>query len=66
MKTDEADFDMYLNKLLAEFKLHLILTDDVIQVANRIYVKASVSLCKEDGSVVASADGWAREIDSNE
>lgn len=50
--------------LLAEFKLHLILTDDVIQVANRIYVKASASLCKEDGSVVASADGWAREAEA--
>ena len=50
--------------LLAEFKLHLILTDDVIQVADRIYVKASASLCKEDGSVVASADGWAREAEA--
>ena len=50
--------------LLAEFKLHLILTDDVIQVANRIYVKASAFLCKEDGSVVASADGWAREAEA--
>lgn len=50
--------------LLAEFKLHLLLTDEMVSVGERIYVKATAKLCKEDGVVIATSDGWAREAET--
>ncbi len=46
--------------LLDEVGLTLVITDDVVQVGDRIYVKATSTVFDADGSSVSSV-GWARE-----
>jgi len=49
--------------ILKEYGLALVLTDDVVPVGSRIYVKATAALWKDstNGSPLYSATGWARE-----
>ena len=49
--------------LLAKNKCTLIITDDIVMVGNRIYVKATATLKNEKGEV-EDATGWAREEES--
>ncbi len=49
--------------LLAKQKCTLIITDDIVMVGNRIYVKATATLKNEKGEV-EDATGWAREEES--
>lgn len=49
--------------LLAKQKCTLIITDDIVMVGNRIYVKATATLKNEKGEV-EEATGWAREEES--
>lgn len=50
--------------LLADFKFSLVISDDVVDVGGRIYVKASAQIIDEKGNLVASANGFAREAES--
>lgn len=49
--------------LLAKQKCTLIITDDIVMVGNRIYVKATATIRNEKGEVETST-GWAREEES--
>lgn len=49
--------------LLAKQKCTLTITDDIVMVGNRIYVKATATIKNEKGEVEAST-GWAREEES--
>ena len=46
--------------LLAKQKCTLTITDDIVMVGNRIYVKATATIKNEKGEVETST-GWARE-----
>lgn len=46
--------------LLAKQKCTLIITDDVVLIGNRIYVKATATIKNEKGECEAT-NGWARE-----
>lgn len=49
--------------LLAKQKCTLTITDDIVMVGNRIYVKATATIKNEKGEVETST-GWAREEES--
>lgn len=49
--------------LLAKQKCTLIITDDVVLIGNRIYVKATATIKNEKGECEATT-GWAREEES--
>ena len=49
--------------LLAKQKCTLIITDDVVLIGNRIYVKATATIKNEKGECETST-GWAREEES--
>ena len=49
-----------LKKLLEELKCTITITDEVVLVANRIYIKATATLTNEKGDS-ASASAYARE-----
>ena len=49
--------------LLAKQKCTLIITDDIVMVGKRIYVKATATIRNEKGEV-EEATGWAREEES--
>lgn len=49
--------------LLAKKKCTLTITDDIVMVGNRIYVKATATIKNEKGEVETST-GWAREEES--
>ena len=50
--------------LLEENKCFLIITDEIINLGNRYYVKATAKLINEDGSLIAENNGIAREEES--
>jgi hypothetical protein len=50
--------------LLHDFKYSLVISDDIVDVGGRIYVKASAQIIDEKGNLVASANGYAREAES--
>ena len=49
--------------LLAKQKCTLIITDDVVLIGNRIYVKATATIKNENGEC-ETTNGWAREEES--
>ena len=53
------DILLAVKPLLAEHSLMLTITDDIVLVSDRVYVKATASLT--DGKETASATAWARE-----
>lgn len=50
--------------LLEENKCFLVITDEIINLGNRYYVKANAKLINEDGSLIAENNGIAREEES--
>lgn len=54
-----ADIIEALKPFLAEYKAKLILSDDIVLVGDRYYVKATATLISEDGE--DKAVGYARE-----
>ena len=48
--------------LLAQFTYHLIVSDEMVEVGGRVYVKATATLIAEDGKWEAT--GWAREAET--
>jgi len=49
---------------LAQHGYALTLSDEMVAVGDRIYVKATARLCRENGETVAETYGWAREADT--
>jgi hypothetical protein len=50
--------------LLAEYKYSLIVSDDIVFIADRVYVKATAYLFDESGNPVQKAVAFAREAES--
>ena len=50
--------------LLAEFSYSLRLSDEMVEVGGRVYVKATASLWNENNEAIAITHGWAREAES--
>lgn len=48
-------------KILAENKCYITLNDSIEYIGNRFYIKATASLKREDGTVIAEANAFARE-----
>lgn len=49
-----------LKPILPEYEAYLILSDEVVAVGDRVYVKATASILAK-GVVIGMATGWARE-----
>ena len=49
---------------LAQHGYALTLSDEMVAVGDRIYVKATARLCRENGETVAETYGWAREAEN--
>ena len=49
---------------LAQHGYALTLSDEMVAVGDRIYVKATARLCRENGETVAETFGWAREAEN--
>ena len=47
--------------VLAEFSMSIVLSDEIVSVADRIYVKATATLCHDDGKIAAQTTAYARE-----
>lgn len=50
-----------LKPFLKEFNLALIINDEIVQLGDRYYIKATASLYDEDKKEIASSTGFARE-----
>lgn len=50
-----------LKPLLAEYSCSVVMTDDIVMIGNRFYVKATASLRDEKGTELASSTAFARE-----
>ena len=62
-KAGSSDILEAVKPLLAKQKCTLIITDDVVLIGNRIYVKASATIKNEMGES-ETTNGWAREEES--
>jgi len=49
--------------VLAELKYSLIVTDEMVEVGGRVYVKATALISTEDNKVLGEAVGHAREVE---
>jgi len=61
---NQEDILEALKPLLAEYKYTLTITDNVVQVGERIYVAAYVRLYDEGMTLIAETSAWAREPES--
>jgi hypothetical protein len=50
-----------LKPLMKETSTFLTLTDEIREVAGRIYIVATATISSEDGATTVSTTGWARE-----
>ena len=55
------DIETALKPLLYEHKVALFFNDEVVLIGERYYVKATVSVFDEDGTLIISGNGLARE-----
>jgi hypothetical protein len=55
------DINEAVKPILAQYGLALVISDDLVMLGSRYYIQATASLIKEDGSVLASSTGFARE-----
>lgn len=53
-----------LKPLLAEYEYSLIITDEIVMIGNRYYVKASAALVDKPGKYIASNCAYAREAET--
>lgn len=58
------DITEAVKPLLEEVKAVLLLTDEIVIVGNRTYVKATAKLADIEGDGVVAVDGYAREAES--
>jgi hypothetical protein len=47
--------------VLAEFAMYITLSDEIVCVSDRVYVKATATLCRDDGKIAAQTTAYARE-----
>ena len=47
--------------VLSEFDMSITLSDEIVCVADRVYVKATATLCHDDGKIAAQTTAYARE-----
>ena len=47
--------------LLAEYKYSLRLSDEMVEVGGRVYVKATAAIWNDQNEPIAMTHGWARE-----
>ena len=50
--------------LLAEWNCTLVITDDMVEVGGRVYVKATAVLADTEGEYTIQANGFAREAET--
>ena len=50
-----------LKPLLKEYKCSVVVSDDLMLIGDRYYIKAVASLLDENNSIIASSSGFARE-----
>lgn len=50
--------------LLAEWNCTLVITDDIVEVGGRVYVKAAAVLADTEGEYTIQANGFARESET--
>lgn len=62
-RSAEDIFDK-LKPLLQETQTAVVASDEILDIAGRVMLRASVSLCGEDGNVIAGTYGWA-ELDAH-
>ncbi|MBV5330391.1 MAG: ERF family protein, partial [Chlorobium sp.] len=55
------DINESVKPILAKYDLAFVVSDELVMVGNRFYIKATASLVKEDGTIIASSTGYARE-----
>ena len=55
------DIQEALKPVLAEYKYSLTISDDIVLIGDRYYVKSTASLCDDKGKVVAENTAFARE-----
>ena len=53
-----------LKPLLLKYECSVMVSDEIIQVGDRYYIKATASLIDKDGKYVAENTGWARESET--
>lgn len=58
------DIQEAVKPLLAEYKMSLIISDDVVAISDRVYIKSTAKLMDEAGKVVVENTAFAREPDS--
>jgi len=50
--------------LLAEWNCTLVITDDIVEVGGRVYVKATTVLADTEGDYTIQVSGFAREAET--
>ena len=55
------DIQVALKPVLAEYKYSLIISDDIVLIGDRYYVKATATLCDDKGKIIAENTAFARE-----
>ena len=55
------DIQEALKPVLAEYKYSLTISDDIVLIGDRYYVKSTATLCDDKGKVVAENTAFARE-----
>ena len=50
-----------LKPILLEVGVAVVVTDDLVLIGDRYYVKATASILDDDGTILASCNGFARE-----
>ena len=55
------DINEAAKPILSEYGLALVVSDELVMIGERYYIKATASIKREDGTVLESATGYARE-----
>jgi hypothetical protein len=55
------DINEAVKPILAKYGLHMIITDELVQIGDRYYVKATACIWTSGGEFVGEATGYARE-----
>jgi hypothetical protein len=55
------DINESVKPVLAELGIAFVMSDEIILIGDRYYIKATATLLKDDGTIVAQCCGYARE-----
>lgn len=53
-----------LKPLLKQYECSVVVSDEIVEVGGRIYIKATATLYDKDNNQVAGNTGWARESET--